>query len=162
MNRCPPLNRYTVISSSDMILFMPRMKIEEFRIEDYDAVLKLWKDTGLINRPGDSLSDIRLKLTRDPDLFLIASDGGSIIGCVIGGWDGRRGWIYHLAISPSHRRRGIARALMLELEARLARKGAKKVNAQIYRSNLESQRFFAGCGYETHSDLIMVGKNLVP
>jgi ribosomal protein S18 acetylase RimI-like enzyme len=99
-----------------------------------------------------------LKLQRDPDLFLIAEDRGEILGAVMGAWDGRRGWINHLAIRPDHQRKGIAMRLVRELEKRLTRKGARKVNAQIYRSNKRSLVFFKAMGYEVHSNLIMIGK----
>ena len=111
-------------------------------------------------RPGDDLDDIRLKLQKDPDLFLVARDGSEIIGSVMGGWDGRRGWIYHLAVKSSRRRQGVAKALIAELESRLFRRGAKRVNAQIYNSNTTSLRFFESCGYEVRSDLVMIGKAL--
>jgi ribosomal protein S18 acetylase RimI-like enzyme len=139
---------------------MPRVHIDEFEIAYYDAVVSLWKQAGLILRPGDDMEGIRLKLRRDPDLFLVARDGSEIVGCVMGGWDGRRGWIYHLAVKPSHQRRGIARALVRELELRLEGKGAKRVNAQIYHSNTASLRFFSACGYEVRADLVMIGKAL--
>ena len=139
---------------------LPRIRIREFEIVDYEVVLRLWKDAGLIIRPGDDLNDIRLKLQRDPDLFLVATDGSELVGCVMGGWDGRRGWIYHLAVKRSHQRQRVAKTLVGELETRLTRKGARKVNAQIYRSNTASLQFFKACGYEAHSDLIMVGKLL--
>jgi ribosomal protein S18 acetylase RimI-like enzyme len=139
---------------------LSRIEVREFDISDYDAVLRLWKEAGLIIRPGDSLNDVRLKLQRDADLFLVAMDGDALVGCVLGGWDGRRGWMYHLALKPSHRRHGIAKALVSELEMRLAGKGAKKVNAQVYRSNTASLRFFNACGYDVHSGLVMIGKAL--
>ena len=111
-------------------------------------------------RPGDDLEGIKLKLQRDPDLFLIVEDNQEIVGVVIGAWDGRRGWINHLAIKPNRQREGIGKSLLNELETRLIRKGAKKVNAQIYRWNTKSIQFFKEIGYEIHSDLIMIGKNL--
>ena len=120
----------------------------------------MWKEAGLILRPGDDLDSIRLKLQRDADLFLVAREGSVVVGCVMGGWDGRRGWIYHLAVKPSHQRRGIARALVRELELRLVGKGAKRVNAQIYQSNTASLQFFSACGYEVRPDLVMIGKAL--
>jgi len=125
---------------------------------DYDTVLRLWKAAGLIVRPGDEREGIELKLQRDPDLFLIAEDGDEILGAVMGAWDGRRGWINHLAIRPDHQRKGIGMRLVRELEKRLTRKGARKVNAQIYRSNKRSLAFFKAMGYEIHNDLIMIGK----
>jgi len=129
-------------------------------VDDYESIVRLWNDAGLIIRPGDDLAGIQLKLQRDPDLFLVAREGGELVGCVMGGWDGRRGWIYHLAVKGAHRRQGVASALVGELEARLAKKGAKRVNAQVYQSNEVSLRFFEACGYEMRSDLVMIGKPL--
>ena len=136
------------------------MQIREFRISDYDKVLELWQTAGLILRPGDDLEGIRLKLQIDPDLFLVAEENQEIIGVVMGAWDGRRGWINHLAVRPDHQRKGIGRYLIHELEKRLTLKSAKKVNAQVYRRNAKSVEFFKAVGYEVHSDLIMVGKYL--
>ena len=136
------------------------MRIREFHLADYADVVGIWKEAGLVLRPGDELDGIKLKLQRDPDLFLVAEDEGEIAGVVMGAWDGRRGWINHLAVVPNRQRRGIGRALVRELERRLVEKGAKKVNAQIYRSNMKSFTFFKAIGYEVHSDLVMIGKHL--
>lgn len=139
---------------------MSNIRVHEFALSDYEATVRLWKEAGLILRPGDDLDSIRLKLQRDADLFLLAKEGDEVVGCVLGGWDGRRGWIYHLAVKPSRQRGGIGKALIRELEARLADKGAKRVNAQIYQSNTTSLRFFEACGYEVRPDLVMIGKAL--
>ena len=136
------------------------MHIREFQLADYEDVLGLWNMAGLILRPGDELDGIKTKLGRDPDLFLVAEDSSEILGVVMGAWDGRRGWINHLAVTPNHQRKGIGHALVEEVEKRLSRKGAKKVNAQIYRLNTRSFDFFKSCGYEVHSDLVMIGKQL--
>ena len=136
------------------------MKIREFKIEDYPIVRDLWQTAGLNLRPGDELEDVRLKLQRDPDLFLVGEQDDKIVGTVIGGWDGRRGWIYHLAVKPEHQRKGIGADLVHEVEKRLIAKGAKKVNAQVYKWNEKSSEFFKSIGYETQPDLIMIGKQL--
>ena len=136
------------------------MKIREFKIQDYTIVRTLWQVAGLILRPGDELEDVKLKLQRDPDLFLVAEQVDEIVGSVIGGWDGRRGWIYHLAVKPEHQRKGIGVGLVREVERRLVTKGAKKVNAQVYKWNERSSEFFRAIGYETQPDLIMIGKQL--
>jgi ribosomal protein S18 acetylase RimI-like enzyme len=136
------------------------MKLREFKIDDYPIVRDLWKTAGLILRPGDELEDVRLKLQRDPDLFLVGEQDDKIVGTVIGGWDGRRGWIYHLAVKPEHQRKGIGADLVHEVEKRLISKGAKKVNAQVYKWNEKSSEFFKSIGYETQPDLIMIGKQL--
>ena len=139
---------------------MSQIRIREFTIDEYDAVYDLWKRAGLIIRPGDDLEGIRVKLQRDPDLFLVAEDSGAIIGCVLGAWDGRRGWINHLAVAPSHQRKGVGSALITELEKRLTLKGARKVNAQVYKWNQKSLEFFKNAGYEIQSELTMIGKQI--
>jgi ribosomal protein S18 acetylase RimI-like enzyme len=141
------------------VLFI-QMRIREFQLTDYDDVVNLWKRAGLILRPGDGLDGVKLKMQRDPDLFLVAEDAGEIVGVVMGAWDGRRGWINHLAVIPNRQRQGIGHALIGELEKRLFEKGAKKVNAQIYRWNTKSFDFFKSVGYDVHSDLVMIGKHL--
>jgi len=129
-------------------------------LSDYEEIVNLWQKTGLVLRPGDDLEGIRLKLKRDRDLFLIAEKDHKIVGVVIGAWDGRRGWINHLAVSPNFQRLGVARSLLDEVERRLANKGALKVNAQVYRRNKVSLDFFGALGYEVHADLLMVGKTI--
>ena len=136
------------------------IQIRKFRLSDYEEVVNLWQKTGLVFRPGDDLEGISLKLKRDRDLFLIAEKDHKIVGVVIGAWDGRRGWINHLAVSLNFRRLGVARSLLDEVEKRLANKGALKVNAQVYRRNKVSLAFFGALGYEVHADLLMVGKTI--
>ena len=136
------------------------IQIRKFRLSDYEEIVNLWQKTGLVLRPGDDLEGIRLKLKRDRDLFLIAEKDHKIVGVVIGAWDGRRGWINHLAVSPNFQRLGVARSLLDEVERRLANKGALKVNAQVYRRNKVSLDFFGALGYEVHADLLMVGKTI--
>ena len=136
------------------------MRIREFRIEDYPAVRELWHAAALELRPGDELEDIKLKLQRDPDLFLVSEQDNRIVGSVIGGWDGRRGWIYHLAVSPNYQRKGIGAGLVEELENRLVAKGAKMINAQVHKLNTISATFFKAMGYDERSHLIMIGKQL--
>jgi len=136
------------------------LHIREFQLGDYEEVAELWKECGIILRPGDELDGIKLKLQRDQDLFLVAENDQQILGVVLGAWDGRRGWINHLAVRSGHRRSGVGKALVRELERRLAKKGALKVNAQIYKSNKQSLAFFKALEYEVHSDLIMVGRSL--
>ncbi len=129
-------------------------------MSDYQEVVRLWKNSGLALRPADDLDDIKLKLERDPDLFLVAIEDSKILGSVMGAWDGRRGWINHLAVMSNRQRDGIGRSLIVELEVRLIKRGCKKVNAQIYNWNKNSIQFFKALGYQVHADLIMIGKRL--
>jgi len=124
------------------------LRIRSFVIDDYPQVRALWVASGLEIRAGDDLQGVGLKLTRDPDLFLVAEEAGRVVGSAMGAWDGRRGWIYHLGVHPSSHRRGIATRLIRELEARMKRMGIPKVNALIYPWNDASVAFFTSAGYE--------------
>ncbi len=134
--------------------------VREFTMDDYDDVLALWLSAGpgVDRRPSDERDQVALKIGRDPDLFLLATLGGRIVGAVMGGWDGRRGYVYHLAVAPDVRRRGVGGALMDELEDRLRRKGALKAKCQIYTHNEESLDFFRRRGWDIEEGLWPVGK----
>jgi len=138
------------------------MRIDGFATADYDAVASLWERSGLWLRPSDTLAQVELKQTRDPDLFLVALLDGEVVGTAMGGWDGRRAYIYHLSVDPGHQRRGIATALMDELEGRFRARGALKAKLQILDGNDVSQAFFAARGYELEQPCLPWGKELVP
>ena len=123
------------------------MRVREFVIGDYEQVRALWVAVGFEMRPGDDYKGISVKLSKDSELFLVAEEQGRIVGTVMGAWDGRRGWIYHLGVLPGNRRAGVATALVHELESRMRRLGVPKVNALIYPSNKVSSRFFCSMGY---------------
>ena len=91
--------------------------IAEFTMDNFPVIHVLWQRGDLWMRPSDGPEATLLKLTRDPALFLVARDpAGRILGTVMGGWDGRRAYVYHLVVLPERRRQGIADALMDELE----------------------------------------------
>jgi len=136
------------------------MKIREFCIEDFTPVSQLWRRSGFEIRPGDSKEEIRRKLERDSDLFLVAEEDSRIVGVVIGAWDGRRAWIYHLAVDPRFRRKHIANKMLLEVERRMREKGIPKVNAQVFVWNAPSLNLFESLGYKKQGDLVQMGKTL--
>ncbi len=136
------------------------MKIREFSIEEFAAISQLWRRSGIEIRPGDNKEELRRKLERDSDLFLVAEDNSEIVGAVVGAWDGRRGWIYHLAVDPRFRRRRIARKMLLEVERRMRAKGVPRVHAMVLLWNAPSLNLFESMGYEKQSDLVVMGKTL--
>jgi ribosomal protein S18 acetylase RimI-like enzyme len=116
------------------------VQLRRYRDADEQAVLALWERAD-INRPWlDLPAEISEKRKRDRSLFLVAVHAGSVVGSVMGAYDGRRGWVYHLATEPKQQRRGIGRALMAELERRMARLGVVKVNLQVRADNLAVTR----------------------
>jgi len=136
--------------------------IEPFAMDDFPVVHVLWQRSGLWMRPSDGPEQTLLKLARDPELFLVARDSlGVVVGTVMGGWDGRRAYVYHLAVLPERQRQGIAGRLMDELEARFRRLGALKAKLQIMNDNAASRAFFSARGYELESFCEPWGKQLV-
>ena len=138
------------------------MQIREFNVEgDYDIVRTLWREagSGIQLSLSDEQEEIRKKLNRDPDLFLVAEEGKLIVGAVLGGFDGRRGMVYHLAVQPEYRERGIGRALMEELEHRLRAKGCLKYYLLVTKDNQEALAFYRQMGCE-EMELLVMGKKL--
>lgn len=138
--------------------------IRVFRFpEDYPAVLDLWNNAGpgIHVRRSDTPAEILKKTQRDPDLFLVAEQQGKIIGSVIGGFDGRRGLVYHLAVVESQRKQGLGQALMAELEARLHAKGCLRCYLLVTKDNEAAIRFYQASGWEI-MDLHVFGKDIVP
>jgi ribosomal protein S18 acetylase RimI-like enzyme len=130
--------------------------------QDYPAVYALWENAGpgIHLRLSDEPQEIEKKLKRDPDLFLVAELDGRIVGSVLGGFDGRRGMMYHLAVDPSHRQNGIGALLMDELERRLRDRGCIRYYLLVTQDNEAAIRFYEGRGW-TRMDLFAYGKDLV-
>jgi ribosomal protein S18 acetylase RimI-like enzyme len=106
---------------------------------------------------SDTLAEITKKVQRDPDLFLVAEADGRLIGSVIGGFDGRRGMIYHLAVAVDYRQRGIGAALMDEVERRLKAKGCLKSYLLVVAGNEDAVRFYQKRGWQ-EMDVTIMGK----
>lgn len=140
------------------------MPLREFDLtRDYAATLALWHTAapGVHVGPSDTFDEITKKLARDPDLFLVLEDHGQIVGSVIGGFDGRRGLIYHLAVLPERRGQGLGVQLMVEVEARLRAKGCRKCYLLVAPENLEVLPFYEKLGWEEMPTTVM-GKLLEP
>jgi ribosomal protein S18 acetylase RimI-like enzyme len=110
---------------------------------------------------SDTRAEIAKKLTRDPDLFLLAEDeAGGLLGSVLGGFDGRRGLVYHLAVEAGQRGRGVGTALMRELEARFAAKGCRKIYLVVTPDNLDVMGFYRRQGW-AEMPVTMMGKEIL-
>jgi ribosomal protein S18 acetylase RimI-like enzyme len=124
---------------------------------DLDAVLWLWRATGIQVGPSETPEALARKLERDPELFLVAESAGDVVGAVLGAFDGRRGWIYHLAVRTDHERHGIGRALLDAVETRLRALGCLKVNLLVEPDNAAVVPFYERLGYG-RDDLIFLEK----
>ena len=138
------------------------MDIAPYQDRHRDGVIGLWQEifagSTPWNEPG---AVIAAKLRERPELFFVASDGGRVLGTVMAGYDGHRGWIYALAVGPDHRGLGLARGLMKMAEYALAGLGCVKVNLQVQSENEGVAAFYEKIGYAVE-ERISMGKLLGP
>jgi len=141
----------------------PTIKIREFCFpSDYESVYRLWGsiEKGVHIGRSDTPAEIEKKIARDPDLFIVAESGGNIVGSVMGGFDGRRGLVYHLAVAASFRGMGIGSRLMEEVESRLRAKGCLKCYLLVTRDNPEAEGYYQQRGWQPMDTVHLFGKEL--
>lgn len=137
------------------------MNVRTFEQQDEQAVVRLWTTCGLVVPWNDPHRDIQRKLKVQPEMFLVAcfEPDSRIVGTVMAGYDGHRGWINYLAVHPEHRRKGIGRQLMSEAERRLRAAGCPKINLQVRSGNASVIAFYREAGF-TPDDVVSLGKRL--
>ena len=135
------------------------LQVRPFRASDEEAVLELWTACHLIVAHNDPRKDIRRKLQVNPEWFLIGEWENQIVATCMVGYEGHRGWINYLAVSPGRRRRGIAARLITEAERLLRQADCPKINLQIRSTNLPVIEFYERLGFKIDHDVSM-GKKL--
>jgi ribosomal protein S18 acetylase RimI-like enzyme len=139
---------------------MPTLLIRPFRADDRDPLRTLWSRVFPDDPPWNApevMIDNKLKV--QPELLLVGELAGTIVGAVIAGFDGVRGWIYHLAVAPEQRRRGFATALVRAAEQGLRDLGCPKVNLQVRATNQEVVAFYRSLGYQVE-ERVSMGRRL--
>jgi ribosomal protein S18 acetylase RimI-like enzyme len=132
-----------------------------FHPEDRGEVIALWETCGLLRPWNDPDKDIDRKLAQQPEGFLVMEEAGRIVGSVMTGYDGHRGWANYLAVHPDVRRRGLGRALMTAAEEYLLDAGCPKLNVQVRGDNEATIAFYEAIGYAV-DDVVGLGKRLEP
>lgn len=135
------------------------MKIRRFEPPDEIAVIALWRRCGLVVPKNEPARDIALKMSWQPELFFVGESDGEIVGTVMAGFEGHRGWINYLAVDPAAQRGGAGRALMSAAEEALRALGCPKINLQVRTSNEAVIAFYRGLGYAV-DEVIGLGKRL--
>jgi ribosomal protein S18 acetylase RimI-like enzyme len=146
-----------------VMLKLPRMEIQtrEFAIDDYDAAIQLWRRVeGLDIAEGDDRESITHFLARNAGLSRVAIDGSKMAGVALCGHDGRRGYIYHLAVDPTYQRRGLGKRLVDECLDGLRRAGLTRANIMVADDNSRGRDFWKRCGWEELDGALGMGRNV--
>ncbi|MGL4861316.1 MAG: GNAT family acetyltransferase [Enterobacteriaceae bacterium] len=136
------------------------MDIRVYRQDDFETVITLWELCDLLRPWNDPETDIERKQHHGTDLFLVAELAGELVGTVMGGYDGHRGWANYLAVHPDFRGRGIGNALMSRLEKKLKAQGCPKIQLLVREDNSAVIAMYDKLGYE-EQDVICLGKRLI-
>lgn len=135
------------------------IQIHSFSLEQTEAVVALWERCGLTRPWNDPRKDIARKLLVQPELFLVAATDEQIVGTVMAGYEGHRGWINYLGVDPAYQRQGIGRLLMSAAEEKLQARGCPKINLQVRSTNSAVIAFYNAIGYAV-DDVTSLGKRL--
>jgi len=137
------------------------IQTREFAIDDYEAAVELWKRVeGVEIAEGDDRESVARFLARNAGLSRLATNGSTIVGIAFCGQDGRRGYIYHLAVDPNYRGRGLGKRLVDECLAGLRRLGLKRANIMVATDNPRGREFWNKCGWEELDGAIGMGIDL--
>jgi ribosomal protein S18 acetylase RimI-like enzyme len=121
--------------------------IREWRRVDNEGLRELWAEVGFSSVGDDDAGLLRMA-HRNPGLLFVAVEGTRIVGSTLGAWDGRRGWLYHVATAPSHRRQGMATQLVRRAEAALKDLGCPKANVIVRDGQRGADAFWSALGYD--------------
>lgn len=129
---------------------------------DLSRIAALWVETGLVQNEADARADVRRKLAIADGLLLVAEVAGGIAGTALGAFDGRRGWIYRTAVARPWRRAAVGRALVVEVERRLAAAGATRISLLVEAENAGAGAFWSALGYEPRPNVRYFTKHVPP
>ncbi|MEE4136355.1 MAG: GNAT family N-acetyltransferase [Desulforhopalus sp.] len=138
-------------------------EITPFSIDSYQDVLTLWRQCeGIGLSDADSSDNIRAYLNRNPEMSFVATADGMVVGSILAGHDGRRGYIHHLAVHPSCRRRGLGRALVAQAICALLSVGIQKAHIFIFNNNAAGIAFWKSVGWNPRDDIAVISKTIQP
>jgi N-acetylglutamate synthase len=130
-----------------------------FELVDHAAAVALWRQSeGVVLREVDGREAIGRYLARNPGLSFVAELAGCVVGTVLCGTDGRRGYLQHLAVASSHRRRGLGRALAERAVAALAAQGIEKCHLMVLVENAAARAFWAALGWDERADVRLLSR----
>ena len=135
--------------------------LRPFEEADREQVISLWQECNLTRPWNDPNKDIDRKDGVGADLFLVLVSDEIVIGTVMGGYDGHRGVMNYLAVSPDHRGQGYGRMLVQAVEDKLTALGCPKINLLVRADNIEVADFYTDLQYAAQDDVMVFGKRLI-
>lgn len=138
------------------------MRIEEFKLEDYQEIYKLWQEAEISPGLSDSYNEVAKFLDRNPHTCLIGRDEHSqrIIAVCLGGSDGRRGFVHHMTIAPEYQKKGYGRQILEALIERFKRYGLVKLHLLVENRNAEVEHFYQQMGWCKRDDIMVMSMTL--
>jgi ribosomal protein S18 acetylase RimI-like enzyme len=137
------------------------LNIRPFHTSDTEAVIKLWHDCGLVRSWNNPHLDVERKLAVNPEWFVVGVVDHQVVASAMFGYEGHRGWVNYLAVSPQHQRQGYAKQLMQFGEDLLLKVGCPKLNLQVRDTNAQALGFYEALGYKIDAS-VSLGKRLIP
>ncbi len=132
------------------------MKIRKFSMKHYEEAMKIWKKTGLTITPSDDKKGIKIMIKRNPKLCLVGIMDKKVVATVMGGFDGRRGYVHHLAVDPALQKKGFGKTMLSELIKRFKRMNVYKIHLFVEKESSHVLDFYLKLGWEMRNDLIMM------
>ncbi len=131
--------------------------------DHYDRVIELWRASkGVGLRSDDSREGITAFLRHNPGLSFVALSDGKVVGAVLCGSDGRRGYLHHLAVAPPFRGKGVGRLLVDSCLAALDDAGIRKAHVHVFADNLDGQAFWDRTGWARRTDMLIMSRDIRP
>ncbi|SEO41683.1 GNAT family N-acetyltransferase [Paenibacillus sp. OV219] len=132
----------------------------EMTVGDYEAAYSLWTKTeGMVLSSADSKEEVEAYLLRNPGCSFVCEGEGELLGTILGGHDGRRGFIYHVAVSPITRGRGVGQRLVQQSLGRLREAGIAKCHLFVLEDNAIGGRFWARTGWQKREGILLFSKD---
>jgi N-acetylglutamate synthase len=140
-----------------------KIRISEFKIDSYESALALWERCeGVGLSDADSRENIKLYLNRNPGMSFIAEVDNEMVGTVLSGHDGRRGYIYHVAVSPDFRRKGVGSMLVKSSLNKFREQGILKCHIMLFNNNMAGLKFWESIGWSYRNDICIMSKTVDP
>jgi len=136
-------------------------RFAQLTMDDYDDVVAFWRSQeGVGLNESDGKRQIAGYLTRNPGMSFIVREAGKVVGAVLCGHDGRRGYLHHLAVASSHRRKGLGRSLVARCLKSLRRAGIQRCNIFLFADNPQGRSFWQSIGYRPRADLLLMQRSI--